>query len=82
MHKLTEPDDREHLLRRGMTVVDLGAAPGSSWTQIVRERLFWTRKVASGPHHRHGHPPDGSAIEGVTFLQGDSASRTSPTNPL
>ena len=38
VYKLTELDDREHLLRRGMTVVDLGAAPGS-WTQIVRERL-------------------------------------------
>ena len=32
VYKLTELDDREHLLRRGMTVVDLGAAPGS-WTQ-------------------------------------------------
>ena len=38
VYKLTELDDREHLLRRGMTVVELGAAPGS-WTQIVRERL-------------------------------------------
>jgi 23S rRNA U2552 (ribose-2'-O)-methylase RlmE/FtsJ len=38
VYKLTELDDREHLFKPGMTVVDLGSAPGS-WTQIVRERL-------------------------------------------
>jgi 23S rRNA (uridine2552-2'-O)-methyltransferase len=36
--KLIEIDDRDRLLRSGMTVVDLGAAPGS-WTQVVRQRL-------------------------------------------
>lgn len=36
--KLTEIDDKERLLRPGMTVIDLGAAPGS-WTQVVRRRL-------------------------------------------
>jgi 23S rRNA (uridine2552-2'-O)-methyltransferase len=36
--KLIEIDEREHLLRPGMTVIDLGAAPGS-WTQVVRQRL-------------------------------------------
>lgn len=36
--KLIELDERDHLLRPGMTVVDLGAAPGS-WSQILRERL-------------------------------------------
>jgi 23S rRNA (uridine2552-2'-O)-methyltransferase len=42
--KLTEIDDSDRLLRPGMTVVDLGAAPGS-WTQVVRKRL-------SGPDGR------------------------------
>jgi 23S rRNA (uridine2552-2'-O)-methyltransferase len=36
--KLIELDDRDKLLRRGMTAVDLGAAPGS-WSQVLRERL-------------------------------------------
>ncbi len=69
VYKLTELDDREHLLRRGMTVVDLGAAPGS-WTQIVRERL------SDEAGRLHGKiiamdllPMD--PVEGVIFLQGD-----------
>jgi 23S rRNA (uridine2552-2'-O)-methyltransferase len=36
--KLIEIDDKDRLLKPGMTVVDLGAAPGS-WTQVVRQRL-------------------------------------------
>lgn len=36
--KLIELDDRLHLLRPGMTVVDLGAAPGG-WTQVAVERV-------------------------------------------
>ena len=58
VYKLTELDDREHLLRRGMTVVELGAAPGS-WTQIVRERLS-DKDGRVRPHHSHGYPADGS----------------------
>jgi len=37
-YKLTEIDERDRLLRPGMTVIDLGAAPGS-WSQVVRRRL-------------------------------------------
>lgn len=37
-YKLKEIDEHEKLLKPGMTVVDLGAAPGS-WSQYVR-RLF------------------------------------------
>lgn len=36
--KLIELDDKCHLIRPGMTVVDLGSAPGS-WCQVVRKRL-------------------------------------------
>ncbi|WP_207478390.1 RlmE family RNA methyltransferase [Arenibaculum pallidiluteum] len=36
--KLIELDDRFHLLKAGMRVVDLGAAPGG-WTQISVERV-------------------------------------------
>ena len=35
--KLTEIDDRFHLLRRGSRVVDLGCAPGG-WVQVALER--------------------------------------------
>ena len=36
--KLLEIDDRFHLLRPGMRVVDLGAAPGG-WTQVAVKRI-------------------------------------------
>ena len=36
--KLTEIDDRYHFLKPGMTVLDLGAAPGG-WSQIAAERV-------------------------------------------
>lgn len=38
VYKLKEIDDKESLLKPGMTVVDLGAAPGG-WTQYVSEKL-------------------------------------------
>jgi 23S rRNA (uridine2552-2'-O)-methyltransferase len=37
-YKLTEIADTDRLLKPGMVVVELGAAPGS-WTQVVRKRL-------------------------------------------
>lgn len=37
-YKLMEIDERDRLLRPGMTVVDLGAAPGG-WSQYARRRL-------------------------------------------
>ena len=58
VYKLTELDDREHLLRRGMTVVELGAAPGS-WTQISAS-VVGQGRPCPGPHHSHGYPADGS----------------------
>ena len=36
--KLMEIDDKAHLLRPGMTVVDLGSAPGS-WSQVAAKRI-------------------------------------------
>jgi 23S rRNA (uridine2552-2'-O)-methyltransferase len=36
--KLVEIDDKYHLLKPGMTVVDLGAAPGG-WSQIAAKRV-------------------------------------------
>ena len=37
-YKLLELDDRFHILKPGMTVVDLGAAPGG-WTQVAVTRV-------------------------------------------
>ncbi len=36
--KLIEIDDKYHLLKSGMTVVDLGAAPGG-WSQVAAKRV-------------------------------------------
>lgn len=64
VYKLMEIDERDHLLRPGMTVVDLGAAPGG-WAQYAAHRL--------GEHGRVFAldilPMD--ALAGVTFIQGD-----------
>ncbi|NNF51558.1 MAG: 23S rRNA (uridine(2552)-2'-O)-methyltransferase RlmE [Gammaproteobacteria bacterium] len=64
VYKLAEIDEKDRLIKPGMTVVDLGAAPGG-WSQYA------ARKVG-----RHGRViamdllemPD---LEGVTFVQGD-----------
>lgn len=47
-YKLMEIDDRDKLIKPGMTVVDLGATPGS-WSQVAMEPsritvacLHWT----------------------------------------
>jgi 23S rRNA (uridine2552-2'-O)-methyltransferase len=37
-YKLLEIDDKYHLLKPGLTVVDLGAAPGG-WTQVAVKRV-------------------------------------------
>lgn len=69
VYKLTELDDREKLFCPGMTVVDLGSAPGS-WSQIVRERLSdKDGKLVGRIIAMDILPMD--PIEGVTFLQGD-----------
>ena len=41
--KLSEIDDKYHLLKPGMSVVDLGAAPGG-WSQVAAQRI----KVMTG----------------------------------
>jgi 23S rRNA (uridine2552-2'-O)-methyltransferase len=44
--KLIELAEKDGLLRPGMTVVDLGAAPGS-WSQVLRERLGPRAKIVA-----------------------------------
>jgi 23S rRNA (uridine2552-2'-O)-methyltransferase len=62
--KLLEIDKRDRLLRPGMTVVDLGAAPGG-WSQVVADRIGDRGKVVA----LDLLPID--PLPGVTLLQGD-----------
>lgn len=64
VYKLEELIDRDRLLKPGMTVVDLGAAPGG-WSQLVRQRLGENGKVFA----LDILPMQG--IAGVDFLEGD-----------
>jgi 23S rRNA (uridine2552-2'-O)-methyltransferase len=64
VYKLEELIERDRLLKPGITVVDLGAAPGG-WSQLVRQRLGDTGKVVA----LDILPMQG--IAGVDFLQGD-----------
>ncbi|XGW17147.1 hypothetical protein V3C99_002057 [Haemonchus contortus] len=45
--KLIEMDDRFNVLRPGITVLDVGCAPGS-WSQVVVERCELNKKNSSG----------------------------------
>lgn len=63
-YKLMEIDDKDKLIKPGMTVVDLGSAPGS-WSQVAAKRVGdHGLVVASDILAMDG-------IAGVTFLQGD-----------
>ena len=64
VYKLAQIDARDHLFYPGMTVIDLGAAPGG-WSQWVQQRLHHQVKLIA---------VDILTIEplpGVTCIQGD-----------
>lgn len=63
-YKLMELDDKDKLIKSGMTVVDLGSAPGG-WSQVAAKRVGDHGLVVASDIL----PMDG--IAGVTFLQGD-----------
>ena len=69
VYKLIELNEKEKLIRPGMYVVDLGAAPGS-WTQVVREKLAGKDGEVRGTIIAMDILPM-DPIDGVTFLQGD-----------
>ena len=62
--KLLEINARDRILRSGLTVVDLGAAPGG-WSQVAVEAVGGAGKVVA----LDILPMD--PLAGVTFLQGD-----------
>ena len=60
-YKLLEIDARDHLLKRGMAVVDLGAAPGG-WSQVAAAKGCKVVALDLLPMQ---------PISGVGFIQGD-----------
>jgi 23S rRNA (uridine2552-2'-O)-methyltransferase len=64
IYKLIEIDEKDHLIKPGMTVVDLGAAPGS-WSEYAARQVGDQGKVIA----LDILPMD--AIAGVEFILGD-----------
>lgn len=64
VYKLKEIDEKEQLLKPGMTVIDLGAAPGG-WTQYVAQKLKGQGLIIALDRL----PMD--AFADVTFILGD-----------
>lgn len=67
VYKLQEIDNKINLLKPGMTVVDLGSAPGS-WSQYVAKKLQNSRSKIIALDILNQEP-----INGVEFIQGDFA---------
>ena len=63
-YKLIEIAERDHLLRPGMTVVDLGAAPGG-WSQVAADKVGGKGRVIALDLLEM------AALPGVIFIQGD-----------
>jgi len=63
-YKLLEIDERDHLLKPGMVIVDLGATPGG-WSQVAAAKVGAGGKVLA----LDLLPLD--PLAGVTFIQGD-----------
>jgi len=64
VYKLLELDERYHLLKPGMTVLDLGAAPGS-WSEVAVKKLGKQGKLIASDIL----PME--PLTGVSFIQGD-----------
>lgn len=63
-YKLIEIDDKDKLIKPGMTIVDLGSTPGS-WSQVALQRLKGKGRVIALDIL------DMQPIAGVEFIQGD-----------
>lgn len=75
--KLTEINDKYHLIRSGSTVIDLGCAPGS-WSESAAEIVYKGKKATNNenPPKKVGQVIgidliEMDPIEGVDFIQGD-----------
>jgi 23S rRNA (uridine2552-2'-O)-methyltransferase len=63
-YKLVEIAERDHLFRSGMTIVDLGAAPGG-WSQAAALKLGEKARIIALDLNEM------EPLPGVTFIQGD-----------
>lgn len=63
-YKLMELDDKDRLIKPGMTVLDLGSAPGG-WSQVAAERVGHRGRVVASDIL----PMD--SLAGVDFIEGD-----------
>jgi len=70
-YKLSEIDDKYHLLKSGACVVDLGAAPGG-WSEIAARRVGASGRVVALDIL------DMKPISGVEFLKLDFLDETAP----
>ena len=73
-YKLIEMDDRYKLLKPGMKVIDLGAAPGG-WCQVAAAR---TRSTAENPHVVGIDYLGMDPVPGATVLEMDFLDDTAP----
>jgi len=67
-YKLTEIDERDRILKAGLTVVDLGAAPGG-WSQVAAKRVGAAGKVIAIDLLEM------EPVSGVDFVRGDFTTR-------
>jgi len=67
-YKLIEIDEKDRLLKGGLVVVDLGAAPGG-WSQVCAKKVTASGKVVALDLLEM------DPIAGVTFIQGDFGTR-------
>ena len=75
-YKLVEIDDKHHLLKPGMRVIDLGAAPGG-WCQVAAGRVRSTdqdRRVV-GIDYLEMDPVPGTEVLRMDFLDPDAPAR-------
>ena len=67
-YKLIEIDQKDHLLKGGLTVVDLGAAPGG-WSQVCAKKVTASGRVVAIDLLEM------EPVAGVTFIQADFGTR-------
>lgn len=64
VYKLQEMDEKDKLIKQGLNVVDLGAAPGG-WSEYVAKKLNDKGTIVATDILPMDH------LHGVTFIQGD-----------
>lgn len=79
-YKLIEIDDKHHLLKPGMRIIDLGAAPGG-WCQVAAARVKSTEAEPRvvGIDYLEMDPVPGAAILRMDFLDDEAPARLRET---